>query len=173
MCNTPSLVWVRLCDLGLCFRPSLCLRSVLSSCPKVYIFYVFMQNTASLEQFPLNMCDTLRLVRVCPWCLGISLCPWLYVQSILSSCLRVFSFVCYYTKHSTKHRHSFAESLHGPNVSTELHNWHTLGIDRYDTQSISLPVCHVSQTPLWALSLHIFCIKAFPWHYLNAMDRRK
>ena len=47
-CDTPSLVWVRLCDLGLCFCPSLCLRSVLSSCPRFYIFYVFIQNTVPI-----------------------------------------------------------------------------------------------------------------------------
>ena len=113
---------------------------------------------------PKDMCDTLSLVWVRHR--GLGLCFW---PSLCSSICLVFVsegllFYCFYPIHGTNH----SSQLRSSYFSTDFHNWHTLGIDRYDMRSLPFGPGFSVQIPVWASSLHTFCTEAFPWHYFNA-----
>ncbi len=113
---------------------------------------------------PKDMCDTLSLVWVRHR--GLGLCFW---PSLCSSICLVFVsegllFYCFYPTHGTNHSSQQRSSY----FSTDFHNWHTLGIDRYDIRSLLFGPGFSVQIPVWASSLHTFCTEAFPWHYFNA-----
>ena len=119
---------------------------------------------------PKDMCDTLSLVWVRHR--GLGLCFW---PSLCSSICLVFVsegllFYRFYPKHGTNHLSQLTSSI-GSYFSTELHTWHTLGIDKYDIRSLLFGLYFSVQIPVWASSLHTLCTEAFPWHYFNAIDR--